>query len=310
VRKKQKKKTISELPKKKGSLFGKVAEKFVLETSLTSSPMSNVFCGEHALGCVIALKSANDIKFSSFSPPLIEAASLEKLCNFLLDNHFSGDEFGAVFFHMLSTFCSSEEFGSLLLTRFTGAVRQGNVVLKQKILKTAIKWITVRPNDLKLESVKASVSQIGQLSEDDDYGKILVSETNRILDSAPPSAWPFNPKAAFVPTKVSVFSFSAITVAEQLTLISQAYFGWREEEEREMFADLPFEGDILIDDLCATKSLSPRVLEVVERSSRLQSYIVSSILRQTSRDTRSKAAAFWIEVTRKQKNVDQTDNPF
>ncbi len=91
---------------------------------------------------------------------MIEAASLDRLCEWLIETHIAGEEFGVVFFHMLTTFSSVSEFGCILRDKLAAATRAGNVVLKQKIIKTAIKWMTVRPFDLKIEAVREVIEGI------------------------------------------------------------------------------------------------------------------------------------------------------
>ncbi len=44
-----------------GSVWGKQSSKFVSESALASTPMSRVFCGEHSLGCILALRSLDDL---------------------------------------------------------------------------------------------------------------------------------------------------------------------------------------------------------------------------------------------------------
>ncbi len=66
---------------------------------------------------------------------------------------------------------------------------------------------------------------MGRLSGGDDYGQILISELSRCLNEPRALTWRVQPNVNFVAGSVSVFSFSAITVAEQLTLITQSLFG-------------------------------------------------------------------------------------
>ncbi len=254
-----------------GRLYGSSGG-VVSDHAIAAVPMAAVTCGENSLAAVLALKSSEDLKFSSYSPPVVEAATLDKLVDWLIDA--PGDDFTNSFLLTFYTFVSPSELVALLKDRFELAVRLGNSGLKRKILKVVLQWIAIGPSDFEEPSLSGVVEDLCRMSGTDEYGRILMAELalpKRIVQVPTGSA----------DVSVQVFQFSALAVAEQLTIIDRA-----------LLSRVRTSGIVLL------REDSNALSAIVDRFARLVAFISSTLVRQDSRDARSRAASFWIEVQR------------
>lgn len=115
----------------------------IIVEALDGVSIDSLTCANHAIMAVVGLRNERELKFLSFNPPIIKAASLEKLVDWLIREHRGPtDVFDYHFFLTLQTFSSPEEVLGLLQNR----IRE-NPQIETRAIGVVYKWMRKRPKD-------------------------------------------------------------------------------------------------------------------------------------------------------------------
>lgn len=258
----------------------------VLVEALDGVSIDRLVCSANAILAVVGLKNERDLKFLSFNPPIVRAASLDRLVDWLIrESRGPTDTFDYHFFLTVNTFSSPEEVLEKLQSRLR--VPDCPSQLETRVVGIVYKWMRKRPKDFLSDAARELVRQMVSTGSD-LYGPI-----NKQLDKLDPSGGPKTNRdskrevdGAVSGNVAELFKTDPSTVAEQLTLIEEALMA--ELDPRELLQNAWSKSD--------KDTRAPNVIRIIANFNRISFFVTTTIVSGGSFEERNKRVQFWCDV--------------
>ncbi len=194
----------------------------IIVEALDGVSIDNLSCSSNAVLAVVGLKNEVDLKFLSFNPPVIKAASLERLIDWLTrEVRGPTDVFDYHFFLTLHTFTTPVEVMSQLLARMR--LPDQSSQNEVRIVSIVYKWMRKRPKDFFDEAVRQMADQMA--SSTSDLKAAITKEVSKVVSLMEHSKQNrpvlSSESQGDTPANFDLLKFEPSAVAEQLTLIEE-----------------------------------------------------------------------------------------
>jgi hypothetical protein len=113
--------------------------------------IDQITCGSDCILSVVGMKNFENLKFKSFDPVVVHSGTIDALIDWLvhprrLSMIFTVDEYLEHFLIAYPTFCTPQEFFTLLSKKLIESELQKNLFQFKKVLKTFQEWLKIREN--------------------------------------------------------------------------------------------------------------------------------------------------------------------
>jgi hypothetical protein len=193
----------------------------IIVEALDGVSIDSLACSSNAVLAVVGLKNEADLKFLSFNPPIIKAASLERLVDWLTrEARGPTDVFDYHFFLTLHTFTSPEEVMSQLLARLR--MPEQSSQNEVRIVSIVYKWMRKRPKDFFDEEVRKMADQMASATS--DLKAAITKEVSKVvslMDQMKQNRTIRAESYGDAQANFDLLKFEPSVVAEQLTLIEE-----------------------------------------------------------------------------------------
>ncbi len=239
--------------------------------------------------CILAsvgLRNEEDLKFQSFNPPTIRAASLPQLVNWICTEKTKPDAlFVYTFILTYHCFTTAPNLLAKLRSRYEQALSEGSVHGQTQICNFLVRWLQQRGEDFLDRATRDGL---------DSFIKVIVQEPmvrvlQRLLIKLVPDM-ETNPEAPLsnsnAVAKLEPTDYAATAVADAMTLCEHILFsriklqefigqGWSKPDKAER---------------------CPGLCEVISSFNKWSVYVAASIINSNVKEVRTKRFAFWVEV--------------
>ncbi len=235
---------------------------------------------------LVGLKNERDIRYFSFNPPIVKAATLGKLVDWLMSDKSQHDPlFLYAFFASHDVFASSVDVLDELGSRYERARLSEGSKVQTRLLAVLMQWIKLRPGDFRLPATKKRIEEFLSKMEpapQRQIRKCIETEESNFAQSVAP--------IPSVQSKQNISSLvgkcSALDLAQQMALLDKLYF-----DRIRPLPEMTHQNWMKQ----AKRDLSPNVLAFIARFNQLFYVIVTDCIAQEQTAVRSARFLFWAE---------------
>lgn len=274
--------------------FGASAEeKVVFPTPTKVTQLADVMISEVAgsdtfLLANVGLRNEDDLKFQSFNPPTIKAASLAQLVNWICTDKTKPDPvFAYTIILTYHCFTTALLLIEKLRARHDQALAEGSSHAQNQICNFIIRWLQQRGEDFLEKSAREALDDFMKTVTHQNVVRVIErllmkiasdsSQTEKIVTSSLD-----RPDGR----KLDLLDYSPTSMAEAMTLHEHAIFakirlqefigqGWSKEDK-------------------ATRC--PGLTELIASFNKWSQYVAGSIINYSAKEQRNKMLVFWLEV--------------
>lgn len=276
-----------------GKIDSKGTESFLQPTlvrALDKIAIDQVSACADQFVALVGLKNERDIRYFSFNPPIVKAATLGKLVDWLLSEKVHQDPlFPYAFFASHDVFATSVDVLEELSCRYERARSSEGTKLQTRISAVLMQWIKWRPIDFRASATKQRMEDFLSKVE---QGAMVRSIRKCLEDDANAQAAAIPPLFAHVtvvssPPSPQFLKYPALEVAQQLALIDKQFF-----DRVKPLPELTHQNWMK----SAKRDLSPNVLNFIARFNELFYFVVTDCIAHVETPTRSGRFHFWSDV--------------
>jgi alpha-tubulin suppressor-like RCC1 family protein len=272
-----------------GKIDSKASESFLQPTLvrvLDKIAIDQVSVNADQIVALVGLKNERDIRYFSFNPPIVKAATLGKLVDWLVSDKSQHDPlFLYAFFVSHDVFSSSMDVLDELMARYERARATEGAKLQTRLLAVLMQWIKMRPADFRQPAAKKRMEEFLTKMEPAPQRQIrkCIETEESALQQQPVSIPPPSSKQSLS----SLLGRSgAVEVAQQMALLDKMFF-----DRIRPTPELTHQNWMK----SAKRDLSPNVLAFIARFNQLFYVIVTDCLAQEQTAARSARFNFWAE---------------
>jgi alpha-tubulin suppressor-like RCC1 family protein len=272
-----------------GKIDSKGTESFLQPTLvrvLDKIAIDQVSVNADQIVALVGLKNERDIRYFSFNPPIVKAATLGKLVDWLVSDKSQHDPlFLYAFFVSHDVFSSSLDVLDELMTRYERARATEGAKLQTRLLAVLMQWIKMRPADFRQPATKKRIEEFLAKMEPAPQRQIrkCIETEESALQQQPVS---FPSPAARQSLSSLLGRSGAVEVAQQMALLDKMFF-----DRIRPTPELTHQNWMK----SAKRDLSPNVLAFIARFNQLFYVIVTDCLAQEQTAARSARFNFWAE---------------
>lgn len=246
--------------------------------------IADVAGSESCLFATVGLRNEEDLKFQSFNPPTIRAASLLQLVNWICTDRTKPDPL-FVYTLILSYHCytSATQLLDRVRARYELAVAEASVHAQTQLCNFVVRWLQQRGDDFANPALRATLTEFLEIVEQEPMLRVIQRLLDKPQGEALASALPAAEGAA---PAGDLLDYTPNAVAEAMTIV-----------EHELFAGVHLTEFVGQGWAKADKAARcPGLVKLTASFNRCSSWVAGHIMNVHSREARSKRFAFWVEV--------------